>query len=92
MSCEVYLTHVPIDASAYLSQRGDFVMERKELCFPDKFVIWKIDAGKLIQKFDPTTLSDGTIAHKALSTVRYTEMTCTNTSTHYTYVLGHDDY
>ena len=38
------------------------------MCNPDKFVIWKIDAGKLIQKYEPFVL-DGKLVHKSLSTV-----------------------
>ena len=45
-------------------------MEKKEMCFPDKFVIWKIDAGKLIQKFEPQRQDDGTLVHRSMSTVR----------------------
>ena len=60
-------------------------MEKKEMCFPDKFVIWKIDAGKLIQKFEPQRQDDGTLVHRSMSTVRSSTDPCpryaTSTST-----------
>ena len=51
-------------------------MEKKEMCFPDKFVIWKIDAGKLIQKFEPQRQDDGTLVHRSMSTVRSSTDPC----------------
>ena len=51
-------------------------MEKKEMCFPDKFVIWKIDAGKLIQKFEPQRQDDGTLVHRSMSTVRSSNDPC----------------
>ena len=57
-----------IQSITYL-QKGDFVMEKKELSTPEKFIIWRIDAGKLIQKYESLILEDGTLVHKALSTV-----------------------
>ena len=60
----------PNKMSIFASQKGDFVMEKKEVCSaPDKFVIWKIDAGKLIQKYEPSTAPDGSVTHKSISTV-----------------------
>ena len=49
-------------------------MEKKELWQPDKFVIWKIDVGRLIQKYEQITHTDGRTAHKSLSTVKNAAM------------------
>ena len=53
-------------------------MEKKELWQPDKFVIWKIDVGRLIQKYEQITYTDGRTAHKSLSTVRRTSIVIAN--------------
>ena len=60
----------PYSYSCFGLQKGDFVIERKDLTNYDSYPIWKIDAGRLIQKFEPFTKDDKMI-HKAMSTVSY---------------------
>ena len=47
-------------------QKGDFVLERKDYYKQEGFPIWKIEAGRLLQKFDPV-LVDGKLLHKSAS-------------------------
>lgn len=44
------------------------MLERKDMANYDSYPVWKIDAGRLIQKFEPFT-KDGRMIHKAMSTV-----------------------
>ncbi len=44
-------------------------MDKKDLSNPDSFPIWRIDAGRLLQKFEPVIKDSVVVAHKALSTV-----------------------
>ncbi|CAH1787490.1 unnamed protein product [Owenia fusiformis] len=48
-------------------QKGDFVIERKDLTNYKKFPIWKLDTGRLLQKFEAEE-QDGRLVHKSLST------------------------
>jgi hypothetical protein len=48
-------------------QKGDFVIERKDLHKSNGFPIWKIEVGRLLQKFDPELQSDGSLIHKSAS-------------------------
>lgn len=49
-------------------QKGDFVIERKDVWKTEGFPIWRIETGKLLQKFDPL-LTDSGIIHKSASVV-----------------------
>ena len=50
-------------------QKGDFVIDKKDLTNYERFAIWRIDAGRLLQKFEPIIKDGVLVAHKALSTV-----------------------
>lgn len=51
-----------------LYQKGSFVIEKKDLKnLPSLFSIWKIDSGRLLQKFEPL-MRDGKVMHQAIST------------------------
>lgn len=54
----------PSDAHNY--QKGDFVVERKDLYSHGEFPVWKIEAGRLLQKYEPFK-SDIGILHKSAS-------------------------
>ena len=58
--------HRPLSLS--LLQKGDFVLEKKDLTKYDSYPIWKIDAGRLLQKYE-SVVKDGRMLHKAMSTV-----------------------
>lgn len=47
-------------------QKGDFVVERKDGWKTESFPIWRIETGKLLQKFDPLIIEGG-IIHKSAS-------------------------
>lgn len=47
-------------------QKGDFVIDRKDAYKLDSYPIWRIENGKLLQKFDPE-LEDGLFIHKSAS-------------------------
>jgi len=49
-------------------QKGDFVVERKDGWKTEGFPIWRIETGKLLQKFDPLAIEGG-IIHKSASVV-----------------------
>jgi hypothetical protein len=49
-------------------QKGDFVVERKDGWKTEGFPIWRIETGKLLQKFDPVVIEGG-IIHKSASVV-----------------------
>jgi len=49
-------------------QKGDFVIERKDVWKTEGFPIWRIETGKLLQKFDPLPIADG-LVHKSASVV-----------------------
>jgi len=44
------------------------VIERKDVWKTEGFPIWRIETGKLLQKFDPLPITDG-IVHKSASVV-----------------------
>ncbi len=44
------------------------MIDKKDLANYDSFPIWRIDAGRLLQKFESFE-KDGKLFHKALSTV-----------------------
>lgn len=46
-------------------QRGDFVQERKDFYKKEGFPIWKIESGKLLQKFDPIMIDDKLVHQSA---------------------------
>ena len=48
-------------------QRGEFVVEKNDIN-QSRFPIWKIDGGRLLQKFEPFEC-DGRIRHKPMTTV-----------------------
>lgn len=52
----------------FSAQKGDFVVERKDAYRHDGFPIWKIEAGRLLQKYDPVA-SDNGFVHKSASVV-----------------------
>jgi hypothetical protein len=47
-------------------QKGDFVIERKDSWKTEGFPIWRIETGKLLQKFDPLPIEGG-LLHKSAS-------------------------
>jgi len=49
-------------------QKGDFVIDRKDAYKLDSYPIWRIENGKLLQKFDPS-FEDGILVHKSASVV-----------------------
>jgi hypothetical protein len=57
-----------VDLSAIVLQKGDFVVERKDGWKTEGFPIWRIETGKLLQKFDPVVIECG-IIHKSASVV-----------------------
>jgi len=44
------------------------VIERKDVWKTDGFPIWRIETGKLLQKFDPVLIDSG-VVHKSASVV-----------------------
>jgi len=44
------------------------VIERKDVWKTEGFPIWRIETGKLLQKFDPLPIADG-LVHKSASVV-----------------------
>jgi hypothetical protein len=54
----------PTEPHSY--QKGDFVIERKDAWKASGFPIWRIETGKLLQKFDPIPIEGG-IIHKSAS-------------------------
>ena len=58
------ISAAPNDPHYY--QKGDFVLERKDYYKQEGFPIWKIEAGRLLQKFDPV-LMDNELLHKSAS-------------------------
>lgn len=55
-------------ANMVMFQKGDFVIDRKDAYKLDSYPIWRIENGKLLQKFDPE-LEDGLFIHKSASVV-----------------------
>ena len=62
------MTYDNLDIVLCYLQKGDFVIERKDVWKMEGFPIWRIETGKLLQKFDPVLISDG-IVHKSASVV-----------------------
>lgn len=57
----------PIDLNEpHNYQRGDFVIERKDRYNYESFPVWKIEAGKLLQKYEPV-VNDTAVLHKSVS-------------------------
>lgn len=48
-------------------QKGDFVVDRKDLYKLPEFAIWRIEHGKLLQKFDAVHDVEGRLLHKSAS-------------------------
>lgn len=56
----------PEPDSPHSFQKGDFVIERKDLKTVDTFPVWKIDSGRLLQKFEPVE-RNGRKLHQSMS-------------------------
>lgn len=55
------------------------MIDRKDLENYTAFPVWKIDTGRLLQKFEPTD-RDGQLVHQSLSTVSWNQPTGTANS------------
>ncbi len=62
------LAHEDSPFCFFVFQKGDFVLDKKDLEDYENFPIWKIDAGRLLQKYEAVH-KDGRLLHKSMSTV-----------------------
>jgi len=64
----VFVHFSTADDGLLVVQKGDFVIERKDVWKTEGFPIWRIETGKLLQKFD-AVLTEAGIVHKSASVV-----------------------
>lgn len=50
-------------------QKGDFVVERKDMFTGNSFPIWKIEPGRLLLKFEPHGQIGDSVIYKSASVV-----------------------
>jgi len=68
----IYIKQIFVDENWLVCkfQRGDFVIERKDRYNYESFPVWKIEAGKLLQKYEPV-VNDTAVLHKSVSIVGF---------------------
>ena len=61
------------------------MIERKDVWKTEGFPIWRIETGKLLQKFDPVPIEGG-ILHKSASVVCACNSSCIDISTSFSFL------